>query len=370
MGIDIATIELRNISKTYNKEIAVTRHKVISNLDLIIPDSKIVVILGPTGCGKTTILNIISGLTEPDSGQVMYDGINKINIPAGERNIGMVFQNFALYPNHTVRTNIMSYFFFRKKSTELAEDAKEKYERTSKLMGVDIKHLLSRKPPNLSGGEKQKVAIARCITRNPDIFLLDEPFSNLDQQTRYDYRTKLKQLLKHFNITTVYVTHDQLEAAFFADLIVVMNKSGDIVQVGPLTELYDYPKNKFVASFLNLYSEIPAINFLDGEIVSNNLIDRYIGIRPDDFNVSNKYIENSIQGRVIDVYHMITKSNTILQIDLNAEYCNPEINSEIFYVQIPLNKKIIVNQYLWLAFIKYYVFDKYTDSRIGTEVQD
>ncbi len=366
----MATIQLRNISKTYKDEITVTGNKVISNLDLTIPDSKIVVILGPTGCGKTTILNIISGLSAPDSGQVLYDGVNKNNVPAGERNIGMVFQNFALYPNHTVETNIMSYYFFRKKSVELAEDAKEKYERTSKLMGVDMKHLLSRKPPNLSGGEKQKVAIARCITRDPDIFLLDEPFSNLDQQTRYDYRTKLKQLLKHFNITTVYVTHDQMETAFFADLIVVMNKNGDIVQTGSLTELYDYPKNKFIASFLNLHSETPAINFLDGDLVADNLIDTYIGIRPDDFYVSDKFIAKSIEGRVINVYHAITKPNTILQIELNAMYNNPDINSEIFFVQIPINMKIKENQFLWLTFRKYYVFDKYTDSRIGIEVQD
>src|SRR5262249_3790838 len=137
--------------------------------------------LGPSGCGKTTLLRIIAGLIAPDSGEVRYDDVDVTEVPPSQRRIGMVFQNYALYPHWSSKTNVLAYFRFRKKTPELDAMARAKYQRTSELLGVELAHLLDRKPPTLSGGEKQRVALGRCITRDPALFLLDEPFSNLDQ---------------------------------------------------------------------------------------------------------------------------------------------------------------------------------------------
>ena len=182
----------------------------IDDLSLSIFDGETLVILGPSGCGKTTLLKIIAGLIPPDSGEVRYDGVDVDDVPPGDRRIGMVFQNYALYPHMTSRTNVLSYFLFRKKTPEMDAMAREKYRRTSELMGVELEYLLDRRPTTLSGGEKQRVALGRCITRDPGVFLLDEPFSNLDQALREKYRVNLKTLLRQFNISTVYVTHDHV----------------------------------------------------------------------------------------------------------------------------------------------------------------
>src|SRR5215475_4710994 len=190
----------------------------IENLNLMVPDGKTMVILGPSGCGKTTLLKIIAGLIAPDSGDVRYNGVNVTEVAPGERRIGMVFQNYALYPHMVSKANVMSYFLFKKKTPELTALAQAKYQRTSELMGVELAHLLDRKPGTLSGGEKQRVALGRCITRDPALFLLDEPFSNLDQALREKYRVNLKILLRQFDITTVYVTHDHYEALILGDL--------------------------------------------------------------------------------------------------------------------------------------------------------
>jgi ABC-type sugar transport system ATPase subunit len=163
----------------------------------------------------------------------------------------MVFQYYALYPQYDSKTNILGNFLFRKQSPELDEEARAAFQRTSELMGVEIEYLLDRSPRNLSGGEKQRVAIGRCVTRNPALFLMDEPFSNLDQKLRDKYRINLKSLLRQFGITTAYVTHDQQEAQILADLVVVMSR-GKIEQVGSYAEIYEDPKSLYVAEFLNL----------------------------------------------------------------------------------------------------------------------
>ena len=222
----------------------------IENLDLTIHDGETMVILGPSGCGKTTLLKIIAGLISPDSGQVRYNGMNVAEVSPGERRIGMVFQNYALYPHLDSKANVLSYFLFRKRTPALDAMARAKYQRTSELMGVELGYLLDRKPTTLSGGEKQRVALGRCITRDPALFLLDEPFSNLDQALREKYRVNLKILLRQFDITTVYVTHDHYEALILADRLAVMDR-GRIEQVGTYQEIYDRPRNVFVAEFLN-----------------------------------------------------------------------------------------------------------------------
>ena len=204
----MARIELKNITKYLHKSFSADHPPdpdnlpegtfIIEKLNLAMPNGRVTTILGPSGCGKTTVLRLIAGLDKPDSGSVLYHGKDVTHIPPGQRKIGIVFQNYSLYPLYTSKQNILSYFSFRKKTPELDDLAREKYQRTSELMGVDINHLLSRKPGNLSSGEQQRVAIARCITRDPEVFLMDEPFANLDQALREKYRVQLKKLLREF----------------------------------------------------------------------------------------------------------------------------------------------------------------------------
>src|SRR5215470_14291209 len=210
----------------------------IQDLSLTVPNGKTMVVLGPSGCGKTTLLKLIAGLIAPDAGEVRYDGVDVKDVTPGERRIGMVFQNYALYPHLTSRTNVLSYFLFKKKTPEWNAMARAKYQRTSELMGVELAHLLDRRPTTLSGGERQRVAMGRCITRDAAVFLVDEPFSNLDQALREKYRVNLKTLLQQFEITTVYVTHDHNEALLLADRLAIMG-TGRIAQVGTYQEIYD-----------------------------------------------------------------------------------------------------------------------------------
>src|SRR5581483_11737672 len=202
----------------------------IKDLTLRVPDGKTLVILGPSGCGKTTLLKMIAGLILPDAGEIRYDGVDVQETPPGARRIGMVFQNYALYPHLNARRNVMSYFMSKKKTPDLDAVAHEKYERTAALMGVELSHLLDLMPRTLSGGERQRVAVGRCITRDPALGLLDEPFSNLDQALREKYRASLKTLLREFSVTSVYVTHDHYEAMILADLLAIMH-AGRIEQV-------------------------------------------------------------------------------------------------------------------------------------------
>lgn len=326
----------------------------IENMNLDIPDGKTMVILGPTGCGKTTLLRIIAGLVPVDSGEIRYDQVNMENTPPGERRIGMVFQNYALYPHFTSKSNILSYFIFKKKTPELDRIAREKYRRTSELMGVDMAYLLDKKPTHLSGGEKQRVALGRCITRDPALFLLDEPFSNLDQKLREKYRVNLKTLLKHFNITAVYVTHDQQEALILADLIAIMNV-GRIEQVGTYENIYENPKSIFVAEFLNLDVDTPAINLICGEHVAQELKEMIIGVRPEDVEVFEEKKGDCIMGTIVDMRNIPLRNATILRT---------RIDRNEVYVRIPLKKGPSVNRRVWLGFRKYHIFDKNSGQRL------
>ena len=328
----------------------------IDDLSLTIPDGKTMVILGPSGCGKTTLLRIIAGLMRPQSGKVLYDGVDVKDIPPGDRQIGMVFQNYALYPHFTVKNNILSYFRFQKQTPELDHKAQEKYRKTSELLGVDIDYLLDKKPTHLSGGEKQRVAIGRCITRDPRLFLLDEPFSNLDQPLREKYRLHLKKLLRHFQITTVYVTHDQQEAMVLADLLAIMN-IGWIEQVGTPEEIYKQPHSMFVAGFLNFDSETPAINFLDGASIAQELRGVMIGVRSEDIDVCDPEENNqkTLAARVTDIRHNPIKNATILCV---------KVGDDEMYASLPLNNRITLREELCVRFKTYHLFDKETGLRI------
>jgi multiple sugar transport system ATP-binding protein len=211
----------------------------VENLDLTIHDGETMVILGPSGCGKTTLLKIIAGLIAPDSGQVRYDGVSVTEMPPGEG-----ASTWSSRTTRSIRTSTRRRMSCRISGSGSGPPSSmrwlAKYQRTRELMGVELAYLLDRKPTTLSGGEKQRVALGRCITRDPALFLLDEPFSNLDRALREKYRVNLKILLKQFDITTVYVTHDHSEALILAGRLAVMD-GGRIKQVGTYQEIYDPP---------------------------------------------------------------------------------------------------------------------------------
>ncbi|GAB4520112.1 MAG: sn-glycerol-3-phosphate ABC transporter ATP-binding protein UgpC [Anaerolineae bacterium] len=229
----------------------------LDGVNLTIRDGETLAVVGPSGCGKSTLLRIIAGLETPDSGRVLYDGRDMENVPPRDRGIGMVFQNYALYPHWDAYDNLGFFFRLRKREKEIDPRVRE----AAQILGVDFKYLLSRKPPTLSGGEQQRVAIGRCIVRYPKLFLFDEPLSNLDAKLRSDTRVQIRRLLTRFRVTSVYVTHDQTEAVAMGDRIAVMDR-GKIVQVGTFRQLYDLPVNTFVAGFFG----VPSMNLIDGHV--------------------------------------------------------------------------------------------------------
>jgi ABC-type sugar transport system ATPase subunit len=235
----------------------------LDNLDFHVPDGQTTVVVGPSGCGKSTLLRAIAGLIDYD-GDIYYDDHNMNEISVKERRIGMVFQNYALYPHFYGRGNLS--FFFKVNKAPDAETEK-RIRVTSEIMGFGFTELLKRKPGTLSGGQQQRLAIGRAIVRQPDLFLLDEPLSNLDAKLRTRTRTEIKRLLHRFRITAVYVTHDQTEAVALADEIAVM-RDGKMEQVGTYQHIISNPVNKFVAGFLGL----PPMNLIDGFIDDDNLV--------------------------------------------------------------------------------------------------
>jgi ABC-type sugar transport system ATPase subunit len=262
----------------------------------------------------------------------------------------MVFQNYALYPHLVSRTNVLSYFLFKRKTPELTEMARAKYQRTSELMGVDLAHLLDRKPGTLSGGEKQRVALGRCITRDPAVFLLDEPFSNLDQALREKYRVNLKMLLRQFDVSTVYVTHDHVEALILADRLAIMNH-GAIEQVGTYEEIYREPRNAFVAGFLNRHVGTPPISFIDARHMPRQyrLGDVQVGVRPEDLEVSKPDGDDGIPGTITGRLSLPMINAVILSIRV-AEH-------EV-YAQTPADTALAAGQPVRLGLKRFHVFDQ------------
>ncbi|MBG9979606.1 sn-glycerol-3-phosphate ABC transporter ATP-binding protein UgpC [Facklamia sp. DSM 111018] len=250
-------IELRNIYKDYLPGI-----HAVTNLNLTIEDGEFVVFVGPSGCGKSTTLRMIAGLEDITAGEIYIDGEKVNHIHPKDRNIAMVFQNYALYPHMTVAEN-MGFGLKMKKMGQSEID--QRVEEVAKSIGLE--DFLERLPKELSGGQRQRVALGRAIARKPKVFLMDEPLSNLDAKLRGQTRAEIIQLTRDLGITTVYVTHDQVEAMTMADRIVIMN-NGFIQQVGSPRELYLDPDNKFVAGFMGS----PAMNFIEVEITPQGLM--------------------------------------------------------------------------------------------------
>ena len=352
----MAWIDLINVCKTLNDRAGVGSAFSIRKLNLRIPDGKTMVVLGPSGCGKTTLLKIIAGLIPPDSGEVRYDGVDVKDVRPGDRRIGMVFQNYALYPHFSSRTNVLAYFLFRKKTPELNALAKAKYQRTSELMGVELAYLLDRKPTTLSGGEKQRVALGRCITRDAALFLVDEPFANLDQALREKYRVNLKALLRQFSITTVYVTHDHHEALILADLMAVMDR-GRIEQVGTPQEIYDTPKNVFVAGFLNLHMGSPPISLIDARYMAERqrLGDVWIGVRPEHVEISREHGDDTLSGIIASTLSLPPMNTTLFTIRVGDHEVHARASGDA---------KPLTGDHVWLTFTQYHVFDKASGLRL------
>lgn len=248
----MATVLFDHVSKRFGRVDA------IKDVTLEIPDGQFMTLVGPSGCGKSTTLNMLAGLEAVTEGEIYIDDEPVSGLPAGDRDIAMVFQSYALYPHMSVSDNIA----FALKVRRLAKaDIAARVARAAKML--DIEHLLERRPRQLSGGQRQRVALGRALVREPRLFLLDEPLSNLDAQLRVQMRAELKLLFDRLETTVVYVTHDQVEAMTMSDRVAVFNL-GEVQQVGPPLELYNRPANRFVASFLGS----PPMNFLDGEVVS------------------------------------------------------------------------------------------------------
>ncbi len=253
----MATVRLNNISKSYQKD-----KLVVHDINLDIADGEFIVLVGPSGCGKSTILRMVAGLEEITGGEIYIDNQIVNNQPPKDRNIAMVFQNYALYPHMNVYNNLAFGLKLRKMPKK---EIDSQVQRAAEIL--EINDYLNTKPKELSGGQRQRVALGRAIVRNPKVFLFDEPLSNLDAKLRVQMRAEIKKLHTELKTTMIYVTHDQVEAMTMGDRIVIL-KDGIIQQIGSPMDVYREPVNVFVGSFIGS----PAMNFIDGKIENGSFV--------------------------------------------------------------------------------------------------
>jgi multiple sugar transport system ATP-binding protein len=290
----MASIQLQNIVKRYGGFVGV------QDISLDIADEEFLVLLGPSGCGKTTTMRMIAGLEEPTAGEIVIGGEVVNDIDARDRDVAMVFQGYALYPNMSIYENIR--FPLRMRGIPASEhDAR--IRKAADM--VELGAFLDRKPAALSGGQRQRAALARAVVRQPQVFLMDEPLSNLDAKLRQSMRVQIKHMQRQLKVTTVYVTHDQIEAMTLADRIVIMNK-GAIQQVGTPDEIYSDPANTFVAGFIGS----PPMNLIDGAARDGRFTADGIsvpcppqvfgkvtlGVRPEDCHVGGEHVQGLVYG--------------------------------------------------------------------------
>ena len=291
----MGSIRLENVSKRFGE------HAVIPGIDLEINDGEFVVFVGPSGCGKSTLLRLIAGLEDVSGGRILIDGDDATEKPPAKRGLAMVFQSYALYPHMSVRANIG---FPLKMANFDKTEINRKVEDAAKIL--NLTDYLDRKPRALSGGQRQRVAIGRAIVRSPECFLFDEPLSNLDAALRVNMRLEISELHHQLGATSVYVTHDQVEAMTMADKIVVL-RAGNIEQVGSPLELYRNPANLFVAGFIGS----PKMNFIEGKTAAAHNA-HTIGIRPEHLTLSTE--SGEWQGKVAVSEHL--GSDTFLHVDV------------------------------------------------------
>ena len=340
----MASIILQNISKWFSS------NQVIKNVDLNIKDGEFIVFVGPSGCGKSTLLRIISGLEDLNEGTVLIDDLDVTDKIPYDRGLSMVFQSYALYPHMNVFDNIG---FSLKTSGVKSDILKTKVGEVAKIL--QLEDLLHRLPKQLSGGQKQRVAIGRAIIRKPKAFLFDEPLSNLDAALRVEMRLEISKLHKELGVTTIYVTHDQVEAMTLADKIVVLNE-GKIIQIGSPHKLYNYPKNLFVSEFIGT----PKMNILNcikkeghiylGKNKKTNIKTKKesifkLGIRPDNIEIC-KSEKNILSGQIKFCEYLGSEQYV---------YVDCEINNKLIIVKIDPNIKVVLNEKIGLKFISKYV---------------
>lgn len=322
-------IKLVNLTKIFTNRKTGKEVRAVDNVDLTIPSGKLIGLLGPSGCGKTTSLFMIAGLHDVSSGNIFFGNKDVTRISPDKRGIGLVFQNYALYPHMTVQQNVM--FPLENLKVTRAE-ALSRSAEMAELVGIG--DLLDRKPSELSGGQQQRVAIARALVKKPEVLLLDEPLSNLDARLRLQMREEIKRIQRETGITTVFVTHDQEEAMSISDEIVVM-KFGEIQQVGAPQDVYLNPKNLFVAEFLGS----PPINVLQGEVkkgklyIANEFIcdkkdikdgEYHVGLRPEDFKVTEDNSGISVSGGNVE----IIGRDTMIRFNLGDKQIRALVDSE------------------------------------------
>lgn len=352
-------ITLQNISKTFGTTLAV------DDFSCELPDGHLICLLGPSGCGKSTLLNMICGILTPSKGNIFFDEQDVTNLPPDKRNIGMVFQNYALYPHLNVLENIAFPLEIKK------VPKKERFQKATEIAKlVKVDNLLKRFPSELSGGQQQRVAIARALVKMPRVLLLDEPLSNLDARLRLQTREEIRRIQRETHITTVFVTHDQEEAMSISDMIVVM-KSGVVQQIGAPQEVYDDPKNLFVAKFLGT----PPINVFNGKVESEKLYiggeavldvkgapdgEVMVGVRPEGFIIDDygpfhcKLSSVEVMGRDVSIVSTNEASvNPIIRSIINADNKVDPATETVSYALKPH---------------KVFIFNKETEERIYFEV--
>ena len=365
-------VELQNLTKIFPSRNKKSGEEVVAVNDFTftIPDGKLIGLLGPSGCGKSTTLYMISGLQKPSSGKIFFGEDDVTELPTENRGVGLVFQNYALYPHMTVKQNILFPLQNLKGADKLTkEEMNERALHAAKLVQID--ELMERKPSELSGGQQQRVAIARALVKMPRVLLLDEPLSNLDARLRLQTREEIRRIQRETKITTIFVTHDQEEAMSISDLIVVM-KLGVVQQIGKPQEVYDDPVNLFVAKFLGT----PPINVFDGTVKDGKVYigedavlevtnvpdqDVTIGIRPEGFNLDSEgpmscQLSNvEVMGRDVSIVSTNAASlNPVVRSIINADNkVDPDMETVRFSIKPH----------------KIFLFNKETEERIRFEVK-
>ena len=364
-------VELQNLTKIFPSRNKKSGEEVVAvnNFTFTIPDGKLVGLLGPSGCGKSTTLYMISGLQQPTSGKILFGDEDVTDLSPEHRGIGLVFQNYALYPHMTVKQNILFPLQNLRGADKLAKDEMlKRAHEAAKLVQID--ELMDRKPSELSGGQQQRVAIARALVKMPRVLLLDEPLSNLDARLRLQTREEIRRIQKETGITTVFVTHDQEEAMSISDMIVVM-KLGVVQQVGKPQEIYDSPTNLFVAKFLGT----PPINVFAGRVESEKLYigddavldvkgapdgNVTVGIRPEGFIMDEK---GALSCNISNVEVM---GRDVSVVSTHSASLNPTIRSIIDADEKPAADATVAK--FALKPHKVFLFNAETEERIYFEV--
>ena len=348
----MAEIELRNLSKRWGTFVGV------EDFNLTIRDQEFLVLLGPSGCGKTTTMRMIAGLEDATAGDILIDGKRVNDLEPKDRDVAMVFQSYALYPNMNVYENIR----FPLKVRKIPEvEHNERVMRASAM--VELDDFLHRKPAELSGGQRQRVALARAIVREPNVFLMDEPLSNLDAKLRVSTRAQIKNLSHELKVTTIYVTHDQIEAMTLADRVVVM-RGGIVQQVGSPTDIYDRPANAFVASFIGS----PAMNLITGEIkggvFAGDLI-KLVGLDMDDGFIQVGF--RAEDASIVEVDGEIHAAVYTMELLGDATMITVRVNGELVSVKAAKDYRVEIGDMVRISVPKEicHLFDSQTGARIG-----